>query len=157
MKSTKLSTSVLAALFICVVASTGCSKDEATPAANDIWKINATLNSAQEVPVNPSTATGTATGTLDATTNIFSYTTTWAGLTGPATVGHFHSPALAGANASPLVHFVLINNGTSGTASGSVTLTDAQEADLLAGKFYANVHTGTYGGGEIRGQVAATR
>ncbi len=157
MKRKKFYEISLSALLVAMVALVSCSKDEAAPATNDIWKINATLNSAQEVPVNPSTATGTATGTLDATTNIFSYTSTWTGLTSPATVGHFHSPALAGANASPLIHFVLINNGTAGTASGSVTLTDAQEADLLAGKFYANVHTATYGGGEIRGQVATSR
>ena len=38
---------------------------------------------------------------------------------------------------------------------GSATLTEAQMADLLAGKWYANLHTAANPGGEIRGQVMA--
>jgi hypothetical protein len=37
--------------------------------------------------------------------------------------------------------------------NGSATLTDAQAADLMAGKWYVNVHTAENKGGEIRGQV----
>ena len=36
---------------------------------------------------------------------------------------------------------------------GEATLTDAQAADLLAGRWYVNVHTRAHPGGEIRGQV----
>ena len=36
---------------------------------------------------------------------------------------------------------------------GEATLTDAQAADLQAGKWYFNVHTAANKGGEIRGQV----
>ena len=36
---------------------------------------------------------------------------------------------------------------------GTATLTDAQAADLQAGKWYFNVHTAANKGGEIRGQV----
>ena len=38
-------------------------------------------------------------------------------------------------------------------AQGSATLTDAQAADLMAGKMYINIHTEANKGGEIRGQV----
>ena len=36
---------------------------------------------------------------------------------------------------------------------GSATLTDAQTADLAAGKWYVNVHTAANKDGEIRGQL----
>jgi hypothetical protein len=36
---------------------------------------------------------------------------------------------------------------------GSATLTDAQAADLLAGRYYINIHTAATPAGEIRGQV----
>ena len=42
---------------------------------------------------------------------------------------------------------------TSSPAEGSATLTDAQAADLMAGKYDINVHTAANPGGEIRGQV----
>jgi hypothetical protein len=116
------------------------------------------MSSANETTLPaPSTGTGTTTGTYNATKNLLAYSVTWSGLTGPATVGHIHSPALPGATANPLVYFILNNNGNSGTASGSITITDAQEADLLAGKFYSNIHTSLNSGGEIRGQIAATK
>jgi hypothetical protein len=38
--------------------------------------------------------------------------------------------------------------------TGSAALTDAQLADLQAGKCYVNVHTAANKGGEIRGQLA---
>jgi hypothetical protein len=36
---------------------------------------------------------------------------------------------------------------------GSAVLTDAQVADLLAGKYYINIHTAANQAGELRGQV----
>jgi hypothetical protein len=36
---------------------------------------------------------------------------------------------------------------------GEATLTDAQASDLMAGKWYFNIHTAANKGGEIRGQV----
>lgn len=134
----------------------GCKKKNNNNNA-DMWNINATMNSSQEVPANTSTATGTVTGTYNATTNTLQYSVAWSGLTGTATAGHFHGPALAGVNASPVVPFTLMNNGSAGTATGTVTLTDAQEIDFLAGKWYANIHTAANAGGEIRGQINPTR
>ena len=40
-----------------------------------------------------------------------------------------------------------------GSFEGSATLTDAQADELLAGKWYVNVHTAANKGGEVRGQV----
>lgn len=143
------SASILLAMF----AVSGCDKDDDDP--KDVYNISAVMSAAQETTPNSSTGTGTTTGTYNSTTNALQYSVSWSGLTGTATAGHFHGPALAGANASPVITFQLTNNGTSGTATGTATLTDAQEADLLGGRWYANIHTGTNGGGEIRGQVSA--
>ena len=40
-------------------------------------------------------------------------------------------------------------------AEGSATLTPTQVADLMAGKWYVNIHTAKNPGGEIRGQMMA--
>ena len=48
---------------------------------------------------------------------------------------------------------LLIGNNPTSPATGSATLTDAQAADLMAGRWYVNIHTAANRGGEIRGQV----
>jgi CHRD domain len=113
-------------------------------------KMKASLNGKSEVPANTSAATGTADIDYDAATKKLSWKLTYTGLSGPATAAHFHGPAEAGKNAGVAV--AIPNAGTS-PVEGSATLTDAQAADLTAGKYYVNVHTAANPGGEIRGQV----
>jgi hypothetical protein len=113
-------------------------------------KFKATLDGKSEVPATTSTGTGTADIDYDAATKKLSWKLTYTGLSGPATAAHFHGPAVAGENAKVSV---AIPGATSSPAEGSATLTDAQAADLEAGKLYVNVHTAANPGGEIRGQV----
>ena len=113
-------------------------------------KMKATLDGKSEVPPNASAGTGTADIDYDAATKKLSWKLTYSGLSGPATAAHFHGPAEAGKNAGVAV---AIPNATSSPIEGSATLTDAQAADLVAGKYYVNVHTAANPGGEIRGQV----
>ena len=100
---------------------------------------------------NDSKGTGNAEAAYDTTSKMLTWTITYDGLTGPATVAHFHGPAEAGKNAGVAV---LIGNNPTSPAKGTATLTDAQAADLAGGRWYVNVHTGANRGGEIRGQVA---
>ena len=113
-------------------------------------KMKATLDGKSEVPPNASAGTGTADIDYDAATKKLSWKLSYSGLSGPATAAHFHGPAEPGKNAGVAV---AIPNATSSPTEGSATLTDAQAADLMAGKYYVNVHTAANPGGEIRGQV----
>ncbi len=149
MKKITLPVFGLLTLFVLVSA---CKKDKNNN--NNMYNISATMNGAQESPAVVTNGTGTVTGTYDATSNTLTYNVSWSNLSGPATAAHFHGAAAAGSNASVIVPFTLTAGSTS--ASGTTTLTDAQETDFLNGLWYANVHTAAHGGGEIRGQVTAT-
>jgi hypothetical protein len=113
-------------------------------------KMKATLDGTSEVPPNTSAGKGTADLDYDAASKKLTWKLTYTGLSGPATAAHFHGPAEAGKNGGVAV---AIPNATSSPAEGSATLTDAQAADLMAGKYYVNIHTAANPGGEIRGQV----
>ncbi len=116
-------------------------------AADVMYK--AELKGSQEVPPNDSKGSGTADLTYDPATKKLSWKITYSGLTGPATAAHIHGPAEPGANAGVVIKF----ENPASPIEGSATLTDAQAADLAAGKDYINVHTAEHKGGEIRGQI----
>jgi hypothetical protein len=143
----------LAALSASLAGCGMMKSDSSTVGAvpDNVVKFAATLNAASEVPPNPSTGTGALTASLDKGTNVLSWRLSYEGLSGPATMAHFHGPAAPGTNAGVVVPFP----SAASPASGSVTLTAAQVADLRAGKWYANVHTQKNPGGEIRGQVTS--
>jgi hypothetical protein len=114
-------------------------------------RLAGTLDAAQEVPPSTGTGSGSVSASYDKNSNKLTYEVTYSGLTGPATAAHFHGPAAPGQNAGVVLPFP---NATS-PIRGETTLTPAQAADLLAGRWYANVHTARHPGGEIRGQVVA--
>jgi len=137
-----------ALLLVCAMIVASC-----TSTSSNVVAMGATLNAASEVPTNTSTGTGTATVSLDKATKTLSWTVSYSGLTGDATAAHFHGPAAPGANAGVVV--AIATGSVPNPAVGSKVLTDDQIADLLAGKWYVNIHTKANPGGEIRGQVVA--
>jgi hypothetical protein len=108
-----------------------------------------TLSGAAEVPPVTSKGTGSAVVTVDPATKAISWTVTYSGLSGPATAAHIHCGAAAGANAGVAVKF----DNPASPITGAGSLTDAQLADMQAGKCYVNVHTDANKGGEIRAQL----
>jgi hypothetical protein len=97
-----------------------------------------------------SSGKGMATASLDTTTKTLTWTVDYSGLSGPATAAHIHGPADPGANAGIVVPFT---GNLASPIKGSATLTDAQIAQLEAGKWYVNIHTEANKPGEIRGQL----
>jgi Cu/Zn superoxide dismutase len=136
-------------LTIAALAATallaGCASGPATKT------YHATLSSAQEVPPTTSAGQGSGEFTVNPATKQVTWTVSYSGLTGPALAAHIHGPAAPGANAGVLVN--LAPSGVANPLQGSATLTDAQMADLMAGKGYVNIHTAQNKGGEIRGQI----
>ena len=105
---------------------------------------NVALNSRQEIPQNASTATGAFNGLFDKTTKKITYSLAVNGFT--PTVLHLHTGEV-GVSGGVAV-------GLSAAGGTTDALNATQEADLLAGKIYVNVHSATFTGGEIRGQIA---
>lgn len=116
----------------------------------DLLNLGATLSGAAEVPPNTSAGMGQLQAEFDKATKTFRYTLRYSGLSGPVKAAHFHGPAEAGKNAGVALG---INNAGESPVQGSAVLTAEQAADLLAGKWYVNVHTAANPGGEVRGQV----
>ena len=121
-----------------------------TPVMAETISYKADLKGSSSVPPNDSKGTGNLDAAYDTASKKMTYTITYTGLTGPATAAHFHGPAAAGANAPPVVP---ITGSVASPIKGEATLTEAQLADLQAGRWYFNIHTDANKGGEIRGQV----
>ena len=116
-------------------------------------KFSVSVTAAQEVPVRPSTGTGRCVVTLNLAETQFTVGCTYTGVTSNTVSGHIHDAGPVGVNGPVRFNFNL-TGGTSGTI-GPLTfdVTPAQVADLRSGKWYVNIHTSNFTGGEIRGQV----
>jgi hypothetical protein len=107
------------------------------------------LTGTQEVPPNPSIASGRSTVTV-APDHMVTGMIVVSGMT--PTMAHIHE-ASKGVNGPVIVPFIRSGENTFAPAPGA-KLTDAQYASYLAGKLYLNVHSSTYPGGEIRLQLS---
>lgn len=114
------------------------------------------LSGAQEVPAAATSATGYARIFVNESAGTLSFTVVFNGLSSTQTASHIHAPAAIGANAPVAINFGAVG-GTSGTITGTASITPTQLAQLRAGQGYVNVHTTNFGGGEIRGQLARPR
>ena len=111
--------------------------------------------------------TGSGVINLTLTGTTFTFSGSFSGLSGNVNSGgfHIHAPAAPGQNAQvlyPLFPSITLNaDNRSGTINGSQTLIAGQLGfdiptqlnQLNSGLWYFNIHTATFSGGEIRGQI----
>ena len=141
-----LTVSALAVLSGCAMMQPSST---AMPGAN-LVALSTQLRAANEVPPNASQGSGTVDAVLNRDTNLLRWKASYTGLSGPVTGAHFHGPAAASANAGVVLPWP---SPVTSPMEGSATLTPAQVAELVAGRWYANIHTAAHPGGEIRGQM----
>ena len=164
MKLIKL-TALTSLLFVFIFGISSCEKNAEKKKTTDYQKNGIALTGAQETPANPSTALGTMNVFYSKETRILDWSVTWTGLTGPVAAMHIHRPAPVGFAAGVIQNIITASGGlatpnatlypATGKFSGT-TLVDGfviKEEDLLNGLYYMNIHTATYPGGEIRGQI----
>ncbi|MGV8805786.1 MAG: CHRD domain-containing protein [Polaromonas sp.] len=153
--------SVAAFAVVAAAAITGCgmmkpssmpspSASSTQAAQSNLVAFSTQMRASSEVPPNASQGSGMVDAVFDKNTNQLRWKASYSGLSGPATMAHFHGPAAAGVNAGVVVPWP---SPVTSPLEGSATLTAAQAADLMAGRWYANVHTAAHPGGEIRGQM----
>ncbi len=114
--------------------------------------VTASLSPSAEVAAPKSDGSGSLTGTYDPATMMLKFKVEYKGLTGPATMAHFHAAAPTGKNAPVEIP---IKGSVASPIEGDLKLTAADAKNLTDGMTYFNVHTAANPGGEIRGQVLA--
>jgi len=170
----------LLVMLTAAVVAAACGSDTSSPApVSKILKFTASMTPAGEPgPLNASpTGSGQFAATLDTSTNVFTWTGTYQGMSSTVNNGHIHGPFVAGSagtagvliNFNPTANpgatsFTGLGTGTSGAVSGSMVLNsaltvtptingDSLRKMIINGNSYVNIHTTQNAGGEIRGQL----
>jgi CHRD domain len=139
-------------LLVVALFVVSCKKDPiVAPSAageSSIIVVGTVLKGSNEVPANTSKAEGSVNGTFNTKTKVLSMTVVFSGMNANNMHIHRAAPGVNGGVifpiAGPYVNLVTYT---------SLPLTTAQEDDLMRGMYYVNVHSPTFPGGEIRGQL----
>jgi hypothetical protein len=150
---------ILTMVAIFLILFSGCKKKSNKPeTVYKTYTATVQLSGSNEVPVVTTTGTGTANITYSEQSKMITYTIIWQlGSATATTVGmHFHG-AENGSNSisSPVVIGIAgFTTASSGTLSGTTRMLDATEVNqLLAGKWYLNIHSSDFANGEMRGNI----
>jgi hypothetical protein len=148
---------LIAVTAIVLFTFSACKKDDDGP-PDLTKKVTVTMTGAQEVPAVTSTGSGTAQVSFDPTTKMITYTMSWTLGSSSATTTnmHFHGAEDGSPTKSSgvIIGITGFTSAPTGTISGVTrALTDVEVAQLLAGKWYLNIHSSTNTGGELRGNI----
>ena len=135
-------------LIACLASAAWAGLAQASPQSFTV-----PLTGAEQVPAVETAGTGSAALTYDPATRVVTWTVTYSGLSGPATMAHFHGPADKGKNGPVVVWLSTKGSSAESPFKGEATLTPEQAQQFAAGEWYVIVHTQAHPGGEIRGQV----
>lgn len=120
-----------------------------------LYAFQVTLSGSQVVPPNSSLATGSGTLFLEPIYNTLGYDINYGGLNPNFTGGHIHNALPGVSNGSILFNLSTTSTSpTSGRLFGSTTaLTTTQINQLRSGAYNVDIHSTSFTGGEIRGQI----
>ena len=135
-----------------LLAASGCTSWMSEP-PHSTTSFKATLNGAGEAPPADTAAGGYLKGEYSHISHVFKWQLFVNGLSSPMTRGYFHGPdGVGGEQGVVELNLPFADNALIGGA----TLTEAQAADLLAGRWYVDIQTQQFPDGEIRGPVVPT-
>jgi hypothetical protein len=150
-------TALLLSLPLFILIS--CSDDTAEIERQNIYYGTITMTGSQETPAVTTPATGTIDASYNRLTKTLSYSIVFSGLVDSAVAAHVHGLGETGVLAPVVQTFANFPRRKAGSYSGSLLVdgTKITETDLLANRYYINIHSKTYGNGEIRGQLILSK
>ena len=147
-------------LFAIAISFTSCERDAERKKTLEYIKSGIPMTGAQENPATPSTALGFLDVYYAKNSKILSYKVTWQGLADTIVGMHIHGLAPVGYNTAIVQNILTTKNEAvfpfrGGSYSGTFNVDGVlvKEENLLDGFYYLNIHSKTYPGGEIRGQI----
>jgi CHRD domain len=136
-------------IALLMVTFLGCKDKTTTTPAPTQYNFEVALSPKNEVPENISKASAKFIGVYDIYKKTLTYTINFEGVT--PTAAHFHKGTMK-ENGAVVINIATATFNSPYTAT-TIPLNVQQEADLLGGLWYVNIHSVLYGSGEVRGQL----
>jgi hypothetical protein len=134
-------------VLIAVIGFFSCTKTYPDGMDRSVYTLSdRPVGANEEIPTGGPTARFE--GSYDAGKNTLQYTITWNALSSNVQSLHFHGPGTGG-NPEGVHTLPITVGGSSGSSSGSIVISEAEEAELLTHKWRYDIHTASQPAGEI--------